>query len=154
MPNRLRRSGPNPAPGLSPDAPLHSLRYVVLDTELTSLDHRTNRLLSVGAIVMQGPSIRLGEQFYRVVNPQVSIQPVLRPSGFAWKIRESGKLSSANPPDPPMGWRLAAETGVPGQLRVGAVSVPPETPPAQPNKIARPAKETPLPASVKPCKLE
>jgi len=74
MPNWLRRSAPstNPASGLS-DAPLHSLRYVVLDTELTSLDHRTNRLLSLGAIVMQGPSIRLGEQFYRVVNPQVSI---------------------------------------------------------------------------------
>jgi len=75
MANWLRRSGSstNSAPALSPDAPLHSLRYVVLDTELTSLDHRTNRLLSVGAIVMQGPSIRLGEQFYRVVNPQVSI---------------------------------------------------------------------------------
>jgi DNA polymerase III subunit epsilon len=75
MPNWLRRSGrsTNPTSSLSPDAPLHSLRYIVLDTELTSLDHRTNRLLSVGAIVMQGPSIRLGEQFYRVVNPQVSI---------------------------------------------------------------------------------
>lgn len=75
MANWLRRSGSitNAASGLSPDAPLHSLRYVVLDTELTSLNDRTNRLLSVGAIVMQGPSIRLGEQFYRVVNPQVSI---------------------------------------------------------------------------------
>jgi DNA polymerase III subunit epsilon len=49
------------------------VRYVVLDTELTSLDHRTNRLLSVGAIAMQGASTQLGEQFYRVVNPQVSI---------------------------------------------------------------------------------
>jgi len=74
MPNWLLRSrSTNAASGLSPDAPIHSLRYVVLDTELTSLDPRTNRLLSVGAIVMQGPSIRLGEQFYRVVNPQVSI---------------------------------------------------------------------------------
>jgi DNA polymerase-3 subunit epsilon len=75
MPNWLRRSGSstNSASSLSPEAPLHSLRYVVLDTELTSLDHRTNRLLSIGAIVMQGPSIRLGEQFYRLVNPHVSI---------------------------------------------------------------------------------
>ena len=63
----------HPAP--AKDAAIHSLRYVVLDTELTSLDHRTNRLLSVGAIAMQGPSIQLGEQFYRVVNPQVSIPP-------------------------------------------------------------------------------
>ena len=53
--------------------PLESIRYVVIDTELTSLDHRTNRLLSIGAIVMQGASITLGEQFYRVVNPQVPV---------------------------------------------------------------------------------
>jgi DNA polymerase III subunit epsilon len=58
---------------LSKDTALDSVRYVVLDTELTSLDHRTNRLLSVGAIAMQGTSIQLGNQFYRVVNPQVSI---------------------------------------------------------------------------------
>lgn len=49
------------------------MRYVVLDTELTSLEHRTNRLLSVGAVRMQGASIRLGEQFYRMVNPEVEI---------------------------------------------------------------------------------
>ena len=55
------------------DSGLDSLRYVVLDTELTSLDSRTNRLLSVGAIAMQGPSIQLGNQFYRVINPGVSI---------------------------------------------------------------------------------
>jgi DNA polymerase III epsilon subunit-like protein len=55
------------------DSALDSLRYVVLDTELTSLDHRTNRLLSIGAISMQGPSIQLGNQFYRLINPGVSI---------------------------------------------------------------------------------
>jgi DNA polymerase III subunit epsilon len=58
---------------LSKDTALDSVRYVVLDTELTSLDHRTNRLLSIGAIAMQGPSIQLGNQFYREVNPGVSI---------------------------------------------------------------------------------
>lgn len=52
---------------------LDSLHYVVLDTELTSLEHRTNRLLSVGAIAMQGTSIQLGEQFYRMVNPKCAI---------------------------------------------------------------------------------
>ena len=55
------------------DTPLDSLHYVVLDTELTSLEHRTNRLLSVGAVGMRGASIRLGEQFYRMVNPEVEI---------------------------------------------------------------------------------
>jgi DNA polymerase III epsilon subunit-like protein len=58
---------------LSNSTALDSVRYIVLDTELTSLDHRTNRLLSIGAIAMQGPSIQLGNQFYREVNPGVSI---------------------------------------------------------------------------------
>jgi DNA polymerase III epsilon subunit-like protein len=51
------------------DAPLDSLRYVVFDTEFSSLDHHSNRLLSIGAVAMQGSKIKLGEQFYRVVNP-------------------------------------------------------------------------------------
>jgi DNA polymerase-3 subunit epsilon len=58
---------------LTRSAPLDSLRYVVVDTELTSLDRRTNRLLSVGAIAMEGSKIRINEQFYRVVNPSVEI---------------------------------------------------------------------------------
>lgn len=52
-----------------------SLRYVVLDTELTSLDSRSNRLLSIGAIAMDGPKIRLGEQFYRIVDSRVPVPP-------------------------------------------------------------------------------
>lgn len=68
-----RKSESRWKPEIPHDAPLQSLRYVVLDTELTSLEHRTNRLLSVGAIRMQGASIRLGEQFYRMVNPEVEI---------------------------------------------------------------------------------
>jgi DNA polymerase-3 subunit epsilon len=55
------------------DTPLESVRFVVVDTELTSLDRRTNRLLSVGAIAMKGTRILLGEQFYRVVNPGVPV---------------------------------------------------------------------------------
>lgn len=55
------------------DAELADLPYAVLDTELTSLDSRSNRLLSIGAVAMDGTKIRLGEQFYRVVNPGVII---------------------------------------------------------------------------------
>jgi DNA polymerase III subunit epsilon len=55
------------------DTPIHSLRFVILDTELTSLDKRSNRLLSIGAIGMVGGKIRLGDQFYRVVNPGVHV---------------------------------------------------------------------------------
>lgn len=56
-----------------PSTPLRNIRFVVLDTELTSLDKRTNRVLSVGAIAMRGPRIIVGEQFYRVANPGVEI---------------------------------------------------------------------------------
>jgi DNA polymerase-3 subunit epsilon len=69
----MRKAESRGEPEIPHDAPLGSLRYVVLDTELTSLEHRTNRLLSVGAIRMKGASIRLGEQFYRMVNPEVEI---------------------------------------------------------------------------------
>ncbi len=59
--------------GIAPDKPLTQLRYIVFDTEFTSLDSRTNRLLSIGAVVMDGAKIRMGEQFYRVTNPGVDL---------------------------------------------------------------------------------
>jgi len=55
------------------DTPIDAVRYVVLDTELTSLDKRSNRVLSIGAVAMDGTRIRLQEQFYRVVNPGVAV---------------------------------------------------------------------------------
>ncbi len=55
------------------DVPLEAVRFVVVDTELTSLDQHSNRLLSVGAIGMKGTRILIGEQFYRVVNPGVPV---------------------------------------------------------------------------------
>ncbi len=78
----------------SKTATLDSIRYVVLDTELTSLDHRTNRLLSIGAIAMQGPSIQLGNQFYRVVNPQVQIPAE---SVVIHKLRSEDVVSGEQP---------------------------------------------------------
>jgi DNA polymerase III subunit epsilon len=57
----------------TPDVPLETARYVVLDTEFTSLNARTNRLLSVGAVAMDGGRIRLADQFYRVANPGVEL---------------------------------------------------------------------------------
>jgi DNA polymerase-3 subunit epsilon len=46
---------------------------VVLDTEMTSLDRTSNRLLSVGAIVMEEGRICLGQQLYCVVDPGVPV---------------------------------------------------------------------------------
>ena len=57
----------------SKDTPLREVRYAVVDTELTSLDARSNRLLSIGAIAMDGTKIRIAEQFYTVVNPGVHV---------------------------------------------------------------------------------
>jgi DNA polymerase-3 subunit epsilon len=59
--------------GIAKETPIDQLRYVAVDTELTSLDRRSNRLLSVGAIAMDGSKIRLNEQFYRVANPGVPL---------------------------------------------------------------------------------
>jgi DNA polymerase-3 subunit epsilon len=70
----LDRDGhPSASTHLPKDTPIDRLRYVVLDTELTSLDSRSNRLLSIGAIAMEGPSIRLNQQLYRVANPGVAV---------------------------------------------------------------------------------
>src|SRR5437879_13416085 len=54
---------------------LDSLRYVVLDTELTTLDSRSNRLLSIGAIARDRPKIRLREQCYGIVDPRGPVPP-------------------------------------------------------------------------------
>jgi len=74
MPGWFTLRGRRPSTGIyPPDTPIRSLPYVVLDTEFSSLDQRSNRLLSVGAIAMKGASIPMGEQFYRVLNPGVEI---------------------------------------------------------------------------------
>jgi DNA polymerase III subunit epsilon len=74
MPRWLQFWGRSAAQGMyPPDTPIRSVRYVVLDTEFTSLNQRSNRLLSVGAVTMEGASIHMGEQFYRVLNPGVEV---------------------------------------------------------------------------------
>jgi DNA polymerase III subunit epsilon len=76
------------------DTPVDEVRYVVIDTELTSINSRSNRLLSVGAIAMDGPRIRIGEQFYREVNPGV---PVAEPSVLVHQLRPND-VADAEPP--------------------------------------------------------
>jgi DNA polymerase-3 subunit epsilon len=74
---------------------LEAVRYVVLDTELTSVNNRSNRLLSVGAIAMEGAQIRIGEQFYREVNPGV---PLAEASVLIHKLRPND-VAAAEPPE-------------------------------------------------------
>ena len=72
---KIGRKVGSPDPRFRGETLLRDLRFAVVDTELTSLDSRSNRLLSIGAIAMDGPKILMAEQFYRVVNPGVEVPP-------------------------------------------------------------------------------
>lgn len=89
------RQTENADPRFAKGASARDLSYVVLDTELTSLDTRRNRLLSIGAIAMDGTKIRLGEQFYRVINPGVEV-PVA--SVLVHKLRPNDVEQGIPPP--------------------------------------------------------
>lgn len=88
------RSGQSAIGAYPCDTPLQSLRYVVLDTEFCSRDRRSNRLLSIGAVAMEGASIRMGEQFYRVLNPGVEVPAS---SIVVHKLRQSD-IEQGDPP--------------------------------------------------------
>ena len=70
---KFGREAEKPDARFPKDTSLYDTRYAVVDTELTSLDTRSNRLLSIGAIAMDGTKIRIAEQFYTVVNPGVHV---------------------------------------------------------------------------------
>jgi DNA polymerase-3 subunit epsilon len=96
---KFDRQAESPDSRFPNDASLHDLRYAVVDTELTSLDIRSNRLLSIGAITMDGTKVRFGEQFYRVVNPGVEVPAAgvlvhkLRPSDVEQGIPPADALA-------------------------------------------------------------
>ena len=84
---------------LAKETPIDRVRFVVLDTELTSLDRRTNRLLSVGAIAVTGTRIHLGEQFYRLVNPGVAVPS----AGVVIHKLRPEDIANAEPPERVLG---------------------------------------------------
>lgn len=49
--------------------PIRQVRYVVIDTELTGLDEKSDGIVSLGAVRMTGGTIHPGKTFYRLVNP-------------------------------------------------------------------------------------
>jgi DNA polymerase-3 subunit epsilon len=49
--------------------PVGECRYAVMDTELTGLNLRTDSIVSLGAVAMEGGRILLGRRFYEVVCP-------------------------------------------------------------------------------------
>ena len=46
-----------------PDTPIEQVRFVVLDSETTGLDPRTDRLVTIGAVAVQAGEIRLDDTF-------------------------------------------------------------------------------------------
>ena len=50
--------------------PIGDTRYVVIDTELSGLDHKQDAIIALSAIRMRGARILLGETFYGLVNPE------------------------------------------------------------------------------------
>lgn len=70
------RPAASPAPADPPvdrSVPTGSARYVVIDTELTGLKVRKDSIVSIGAVVMQGGRIEIGNNFYRVVEPRTAL---------------------------------------------------------------------------------
>ncbi|MBY0430864.1 MAG: 3'-5' exonuclease, partial [Rhodospirillales bacterium] len=65
-----------PPPALmapSPDTPLEALSVLVLDTETTGLDVRTDRIVAVGAVRLHGDRVYRGVTLDRLVNPGCTI---------------------------------------------------------------------------------
>lgn len=56
--------------GIDPKTSITSVRYVVVDTELTGLDEKKDGIVSIGAVRMTGGKIGLGDIFYRLVSPK------------------------------------------------------------------------------------
>lgn len=68
--NLLRKRGRHaPCDAELARAPAATARYVVIDTELTGLDERSDAVLSIGGICAPGGRLDLARQFYREVRP-------------------------------------------------------------------------------------
>jgi DNA polymerase-3 subunit epsilon len=49
------------------------VKFVAIDTELTGLDNKRDRIISIGAVKMQGKRILAGDTFYEVVKPKIRL---------------------------------------------------------------------------------
>ena len=55
--------------GIDENMAITHANYVVIDIKLTGLDEEKDSILSIGAIMMSGGRIELGETFYRFMKP-------------------------------------------------------------------------------------
>lgn len=58
---------------LDQNSPLDSYTYTVVDTELTGLSARKEEIVSLGAVRIQGLSIRPGDSFSALVRPSIAL---------------------------------------------------------------------------------
>jgi len=60
--------------GLDLTTQIEKARYLVMDTELTGLDKKRDSIVSIGALIMQGSRILLGETYYEMVSPETEMR--------------------------------------------------------------------------------
>jgi DNA polymerase III subunit epsilon len=71
---RLFRRKERETPDIDERTPITDVRYVVIDTELTGLDEKSDAILSLGAVRMTGGRIEVGAPFSRLVSPERDLQ--------------------------------------------------------------------------------
>jgi DNA polymerase III subunit epsilon len=69
----IGRSGNKPCNSQFAGLPIDIAKFIVLDTELTGLNSKRDRIITIGALKMQGKRIMTGETFYEMVKPNVNM---------------------------------------------------------------------------------
>lgn len=82
---------PNSSLGPNPKQSLSSMRFVVLDTETTGFKpYNRDRVLSLGAVVLEDGKVNEQKTFYELVNPQRPVpEKVIELTGITGKMVES-----------------------------------------------------------------
>ena len=87
--------------GIDENMAITHANYVVIDIKLTGLDEEKDSILSIGAILMSGGRIELGETFYRLLKPDAysSVQNLtahgVAPQGSCWSRISHRSLRSS-----------------------------------------------------------
>lgn len=58
----------------TPNKSINEAEYIVLDTELTGLNLKTDSIISIGALKMTGGRINVSNFFYRIVKPKAKVK--------------------------------------------------------------------------------
>jgi DNA polymerase-3 subunit epsilon len=53
--------------------PIGNIKFIAIDTELTGLDEKKDKIISIGAVKMEGKRILAGETFYELIKPDITL---------------------------------------------------------------------------------